>query len=97
MNEKLKMGDYVLATKYHDGSPLDNFAIGFYSGIVPLTKRYLVIDEDGKYLRRSGFRRVEKITESEGQQLLSLFPDISDKHGPTLWSYLKRIRKQNMV
>lgn len=33
MSSQPKVGDYVLATKYHDGGSLDHWAVGFYAGL----------------------------------------------------------------
>ena len=65
---ELKKGDYVLATKYKDGDPGDQWCVGFYDQ--PLQKgsqvRHLVVDNDGNQFRRNGFRRVEKISHKRG-------------------------------
>ena len=68
MSEKLEKGDYVLATKYYDGDPGDDWAIGFYDGVLPIPggERHLVVDNDGRQFRGNGFRRVEKISHARG-------------------------------
>ena len=75
---ELKQGDYVLATKYHDGDPGDQWAVGFYDR--PLVKgssiRHLVVDNEGKQFRRNGFRRVEKISHARGEFIVSHQADI---------------------
>jgi len=51
-------GDYVLATKYSDGDPLDHWAVGFYDGTTEhMRPRHHVIDGDGQRFRVNGFRR----------------------------------------
>lgn len=90
----LRQGDYVLATKYGDGDPCDHFCIGFLTGILRKDQiRYDVVDSEGKLFRGNGFRRVEKITAEEGKEMLAIFPEISDKPGPSVWSHLERIRQ----
>ena len=68
----LKIGDYVLATKYNDGDPKDHWCIGFYNGVLKLgtTTRYLVIDNDGNQFRANGFRRIKKISGKRGTWIL---------------------------
>lgn len=91
----LRKGDYVLATKYEDGDPCDHFCIGFLKGVLRKGSqiRYDVVDNDGKLFRGNGFRKVEKITAEEGKEMLSIFPQISDRSGPSVWSYLESIRQ----
>jgi hypothetical protein len=92
--ETLKEGDYVLATKYDDGDPCDQFCVGFYRN--PLTQytkvRHDIVDSDGNLFRGNGFRRAEVITQEEGSALIALFPEISDKPGKSLWWHLDTIR-----
>jgi hypothetical protein len=90
----LQKGDYVLATKYDDGDPCDQFCVGFYRN--PLTQytkvRHDIVDSDGNLFRGNGFRRAEVITQEEGSALIALFPEISDKPGKSLWWHLGTIR-----
>lgn len=65
---EMKNGDYVLATKYSDGDPKDPFAIGFFDGM--LGDRYLVVDNNDKQFRASGFRRIDKISKYVGEILI---------------------------
>lgn len=73
MTEELKKGDYVLATKYSDGDPGDQWAVGFYNGILPKLggDRHLVVDGEGRQFRRNGFRRVEKISHARGEFIVA--------------------------
>ena len=84
---------YVLATKYEDGDPCDNFAVGFVVGKT-WHGRYLVADLEGQLFRHNGFRRIEPITEEEGHALVKLFPTIGDRFGQSLWTHLDKIRKE---
>jgi hypothetical protein len=84
---------YVLATKYSDGDPRDHFCVGFIESYLP-NGRYIVVDNYGESYRASGFRRAEKITKEEGDALVAIFNDISDQHGPSLWSHLLRIKRE---
>lgn len=85
------VGDYVLATKYSDGDPMDHFCVGFVSEYTH-HHRYMIVDNDGNNQRHNGFRRVEKITQDEGRQLVELMPAIGDRRGPSLWWHLAKIR-----
>lgn len=66
----LEFGDYVLATKYGDGDPGDQWCIGFFAGTTPTSNRFLVVDSDGKSFRHSGFRRCERIPPMCGKVIL---------------------------
>lgn len=91
-------GDYVLATKYHDGDPCDHFFVGFVSEVSrkPNGVRFMIVDSEGRNQRANGFRRAERITEEEGRELIAMFPEIGDKPGPSLWDHLERIRMEKM-
>lgn len=92
--QMVRIGSYVLATKWGDGDPMDQFCIGFVSGYTEHAHaRYLIVDDNMNSFRPNGFRRVMKITADEGQKLCEMFPEISDKPGPSLWSYLRGIRR----
>lgn len=62
-------GDYVLATKYDDGDPGDQWSVGFYDRTDERGRHY-VTDADGKQFRGNGFRRVERIGPGRGAWLL---------------------------
>lgn len=83
---------YVLATKFEDGDPCDVFAVGYLSGM--LGDKYLVMAADGSSFRPSGFARAEPITQEEGAELPRLFPQITDKPGPSVWSHLQAMRRR---
>lgn len=84
-------GDYVLATKYKDGDPADNWAVGFYDE--QIGDRHFVVDNNGNQLRASGFRRVGEISAEFGRWLLDNANELeqSAPGGMGLWS--ARIRK----
>lgn len=87
------IGDYALATKWHDGDPCDHFFVGFVSGFIDdQPPRVIMVDNDGVNQRLNGFRRCEKITKSEGDALVALMPIIGDKCGPSVWWHLGKIR-----
>ena len=66
-------GDYVLATKYSDGDPLDGYGIGFFDCYLAkgAGHRYMVVGSDGRQFRGNGFRRCERITDQLGEWLVS--------------------------
>lgn len=72
------IGDYVLATKYSDGDPGDQFAVGWLKVIFYHygQRRYAVVDGAGKPFRANGFRRCEKISAERGEWLVKRFPEI---------------------
>lgn len=71
----MNKGDYVLATKYCDGDPGDQYCVGFFDETYDHygTTRFLVKDNDGKQFRGNGFRRCEPITDTEGRWLIARF------------------------
>ncbi|MDD4352250.1 MAG: hypothetical protein PHU71_04725 [Candidatus Gracilibacteria bacterium] len=83
MNKTLNKGDYVLATNYRDGDPQDQWCVGFYEG--QENDRYIVIDDDGKRFRYSGFRRVKKISKERGLFILSHKDDIQNSPRSLWW------------
>ena len=81
----MKHGDYVLATKYSDGDPGDQFCIGFYAGPnLGHPDRHDIIDKQGVLFRANGFRRVEKLTGKRGNALVRIF-EVIEASGKSLW------------
>lgn len=87
----VKIGDYVLATKYHDGDTGDEFAVGLYDG-EHFRGRHFVIDSDGKQFRRNGFRRIKKISRERGQFLIDHFKDM-DAGTRSVWWWARCLMK----
>jgi len=87
MNEPLKPGDYVLATKWSDGDPNDHWAVGFFSGMLAKKSgdRYMVEDGEGNQFRGNGFRRVKKISLERGRWLLEHKQDITNGNRSLWW------------
>lgn len=75
---ELSKGDYVLATKYSDGDPGDQWCVGFYDGWYDHygQTRHLVVDSAGRSFRGNGFRRCERITDAEGRFLIDHLAEI---------------------
>jgi hypothetical protein len=87
---KIKKGDYVLATKYRDGDPLDQWCIGFYKGFLTESLgRHEVVDSNGKSFRGNGFRRVKKISPRRGEFILSKREEI-EVSGKSLWWWARQ-------
>jgi hypothetical protein len=87
--QQLQIGDYVLATKWHDGDPCDHFVVGYLKQILPYNPpRYDVCDSEGKSFRGNGFRRAEKITQEEGTFMLSQVEYLSNNPSESQTSYL---------
>lgn len=78
-------GDYVLATKYHDGDPRDHWCVGFYDRQDEQGRHYIV-DGEGKHFRGNGFRRVAKISTARGAWLLTNAIGI-ERSGRSVWSF----------
>lgn len=90
MTETLAPGDYVLATKYCDGDPGDQWSIGFFTGMLPKESgdRYMVADAEGKQFRGNGFRRAKKISNERGRWLLEHKEDIASGTR-SLWGWVR--------
>jgi hypothetical protein len=95
-----KIGDYVLATKYHDGDPGDPWALGFYAGVLKWTEidgiatpsdRHLVKDGAGQIIRPGGYRRVARVRGDVGNWMLRVASKQLEESPPgtvNLWSML---------
>lgn len=90
----VQKGDYVLATKYADGDPQDQWCIGFYHGKSSKGRHY-VVDEHGNNFRSNGFRRVAKISRKRGEFILA-HKDKIQQCPYTLW-YWKRVDMREEV
>lgn len=87
-----KRGDYVVATKYADGDPGDQFCIGFYEGNYDHygKTRHLVVDGDGKQFRSNGFRRVARIGSRRGSWIVKHLAHIeAAKDRFSVWHWVK--------
>ena len=91
---KLKIGDYVLATKYSDGDPQDHWAVGIYVGMTEhTTPRYNVVDILGKHFRHNGFRRINKITRKVGEWILDN-SELIEHSGRNVWVFVKIAKEE---
>lgn len=82
----MPIGAYVLATKYGDGDPGDQFGIGFYAGPAGIGGgRFMVHDGDGRPLRAGGFRRIKRISRRRGAWLLARIRDIESGDRSVWW------------
>ena len=80
-------GPYVLATKYADGDPGDQWAVGFYAGA--LGDRHLVKDVHGRLFRANGFRRVKEISEARGRWILER-TDLIEAGARSVWWWARQ-------
>jgi hypothetical protein len=87
ITETPKPGDYVLATKYSDGDPQDHWAVGFYDRTEG--DRHFIKDNAGNQLRANGFRRVGRITPTEGAWLLGKSADV-ERSGKSVWDFVNK-------
>jgi hypothetical protein len=92
---KMKDGDYVLASKYDDGDPHDHWAVGLYVKEFKVGKqrRHDIVDGDGKLFRHNGFRRVQHITEQEGDWIIENKDEMHCQK--SVWHFLREFRRQN--
>lgn len=98
----MKNGDYVLATKYGDGDPGDQFCVGVYDR--EENGRHYVTDTEGKQFRGNGFKRCEPITDAEGRWLIARFSEFAPLElveveggddyfaGKSVWDWLAEAR-----
>lgn len=88
--EILKAGDYVLATKFCDGDPGDQWVVGFFTGMLQKTSgdRYMVANTEGNQFRGNGFRRVKKISANRGRWLLEHKHEI-EYSSRSLWWWVR--------
>jgi len=78
-------GDFVLATKYSDGDPKDEWCVGFLLSMTDHNPpRYNIVDSDGKLFRGNGFRKAKKISAKRGAWLLENKSSI-ELGGRSLW------------
>ncbi len=90
--EGLKIGCYVVATKYADGDPGDQFCVGFYNGSYDHhgSTRHLVVDGDGKNFRANGFRRIAKIPQRRGEWIVAHLKHIEKmKDRFSVWHWVR--------
>jgi hypothetical protein len=89
-NIKLNAGDYVLATKWHDGDPQDQWCVGFYDATLEKSggDRYMVVDAEGNQFSGNGFRRVKKISADRGSWILQHKKEI-ESSGLSLWGWVR--------
>ena len=92
----MEKGDYVLATKWEDGDPHDQWCVGFFDSMLkyPLKDRYHIVDENGKPFRRNGFRRAEKISETRGRFILENMERIQ-RVNRSLWFWKRTSMKKH--
>jgi len=84
----VRTGDYVLATKWPDGDPQDQWCVGFYVGKLGKTNRHMVVDVNGNPFRANGFRKVKKISDERGRWLLAHKEDI-EAGSRSLWWWVR--------
>lgn len=83
-------GDYVIATKYSDGDPKDQWCIGFF--YKEENCRYYVIDDHGQQFRNNGFRRIRKISKARGAYILNN-TNIIENSDHSIWWWLRQKMK----
>jgi hypothetical protein len=73
-------GDYVIATKFCDGDPDDQWCVGFYdhSEDIGVTTRYFVVDSKDKQTRANGYRKIKVISRATGEWILEHPDELGD-------------------
>lgn len=93
---KLKIGDYVLGTRWGDGDPHDPFGVGFLAEDKPAPSgKYQVVDAKGNPIGR--FTRIAKISPECGNWIVLHLKDI-EQGSRSLWSirrFWKTLAKEN--
>ena len=91
----MKIGQYVMASKYKDGDPYDGFCVGFFNGMLQKVTedRYMVVNTKGENYRGNGFRRCQKIAPHEGAYLCQN-EELIRQHSPkSVWAWLREYRR----
>lgn len=87
-------GDYVMATKYHDGDPEDHWCIGFFDSMTEHDPpRYNVVDENGVLFRGNGFRRIKRIGLERGVWMIANKDQIKSGARSVWWWARRRIEE----
>lgn len=95
---QLRYNDYVVATKYSDGDPGDQYCIGYYRKCFKVGRqiRYIVVDNLGISFRGNGFRRCQKISPQKGKWLVENITLIDTKLH-SVWWYVKYCDLPNAI
>lgn len=94
--EQLKVGDYVLGTKYADGDPRDGWAVGYVVAFSPNHSYESVVIGDGRgnvIGRANGFRRAKRIKGECGEWMArnaSKFENLPC----SMWHYFRCSKKE---
>ena len=85
-------GEYVLATKYSDGDPGDEWAVGFLKARMTCygRVRYNVADSDGVSFRGNGFRRAQRVSPEIGAAILAYKAEI-EWSSHSLWWWKRNL------
>lgn len=89
---KFNKGDYVVATKWYDGDPKDQFCVGFFDRMYG--NRYLVVDADNQQFRANGFRRIRRVRQDVGRKLVDNIKNIEDG-GKSVWSWVRKFEREH--
>jgi len=86
----MDIGDYVVATKWHDGDPQDHWCVGFYNGMIKKEggDRFDIVDIDRKSFRGNGFRRAKKISAERGRWLVEN-QRLIEQSGRSVWWWVR--------
>jgi len=88
----LIQGDYVVATKWSDGDPNDHFCIGSFKSMT-WHNRYNIVDDHGELFRHNGFRKVRKINEEVGAELVAHINEIQ-KSNISVWDWVDKFENE---
>lgn len=83
----MKIGDYVVATKWRDGDPADHFCVGFFDHWCG--DRCVVVDSKGVPFRATGFRRWARVSPVRGQLILNA-RCVIETSGRSVWWWFRQ-------
>lgn len=73
MEEEVKNGDYVIASRWSDEHPFDPWRVGFVKDIIKNHRNetcYIVGEEDDSFIDKRLYPHARKITKKEGDQII---------------------------
>ena len=91
------IGDYVIATRWSDGSPNDPFCVGFLVEIANNNPPKYIVEYGTDILPKSGkFRKVQRISPKTGQLIVNNIHTIENS-GKSVWWWVKHFNKHEKI
>lgn len=86
MKNDIKIGDYVVATKWRDGDPRYPYSVGYVEFIT--REGYYLKDHEGRPLNSLAYQRCKKISTTLGKLLHQSVPILEGKKGKSIWYWV---------